>query len=53
MPGYRGHTWAPDVLRADGLYRLYYSVSTFGKQVSAIGLTTSPTLDPASPDYRW
>lgn len=53
MPGYRGHTWAPDVLRADGLYRLYYSVSTFGKQVSAIGLTTGPTLDPASPDYRW
>ncbi len=53
VPGYRGHTWAPDVLRADGLYRLYYSVSTFGKQVSAIGLTTSPTLDPASPDHRW
>jgi hypothetical protein len=53
VPGYRGHTWAPDVLRADGQYRLYYSVSTFGKQVSAIGLTTSPTLDPASPDYCW
>ena len=32
---------------------MYYSVSTFGKQVSGIGLVTSPTLDWSSADYRW
>jgi arabinan endo-1,5-alpha-L-arabinosidase len=53
VPGYRGHAWAPDVIRLGGVYHLYYSVSTFGKQVSAIGLTTNPTLDPASPDFQW
>lgn len=53
VPGYRGHTWAPDVLRLNGRYHLYYSVSTFGQQVSAIGLATNPTLDPSSPEYRW
>jgi arabinan endo-1,5-alpha-L-arabinosidase len=41
--------WAPDVRRVRGRYYLYYSVSTFGSNVSAIGLATSPTLDPA----RW
>jgi arabinan endo-1,5-alpha-L-arabinosidase len=53
VPGFRGHTWAPDLIRINGLWHLYYSVSTFGKQVSGIGLVTSPTLDWASPDYRW
>jgi len=53
VPGFRGHTWAPDLIRVNGLWHLYYSVSTFGKQVSAIGLVTSPTLDWMSPDYRW
>ena len=32
---------------------MYYSVSTFGSQDSAIGLATSPTLDPAAPNYGW
>ena len=45
--------WAPDVHEVNGLYYLYYAVSTFGSNHSAIGLFTSPTLDPASPDYRW
>ena len=45
--------WAPDVAYFNNLYHLYYSVSTFGKQVSAIGLATSPTLDPADPSYHW
>ena len=53
VPGFRGHIWAPDVIRLNGQFYLYYSVSTFGRQVSAIGLATSPTLDFASPDYRW
>ena len=45
--------WAPDISRVNGRYRLYYSVSTFGSNRSAIGLATSPTLDPAAPGYGW
>jgi arabinan endo-1,5-alpha-L-arabinosidase len=45
--------WAPDVHLVGGLYYLYYAVSTFGSNRSAIGLFTSPTLDPKSPAYRW
>ena len=45
--------WAPDVHYVNGQYYLYYAVSTFGSNRSAIGLFTSPTLDPKSPDYRW
>ncbi|MHC1764399.1 MAG: arabinan endo-1,5-alpha-L-arabinosidase [Verrucomicrobiia bacterium] len=51
--GYRGHTWAPDVIRISDRYLLYYSVSTFGKQFSAIGLATNQTLDPLSPQWQW
>ncbi len=42
------HLWAPDVVRVGGTYYLYYSVSTFGSNVSAIGLATSRTLEPGS-----
>ncbi len=45
--------WAPDISRVDGRYRLYYAVSTFGSNRSAIGLATSMTLDPAAPGYGW
>jgi len=45
--------WAPAVALFGGAYHLYYSLSTFGSQRSVIGLTTSPTLDPGSPDYGW
>ncbi len=53
VPGYRGHTWAPDIAFHDGLYYLYYSCSSFGKNDSAIGVATNKTLNPASPDYKW
>jgi arabinan endo-1,5-alpha-L-arabinosidase len=52
VPGAQG-IWAPDISFFEGRYHLYYSVSTFGKNRSVIGLTTNRTLDPASPDYRW
>lgn len=52
VPGARG-IWAPDIARLRGRYHLYYSVSTFGKNQSVIGLATNRTLDPGSPDYRW
>lgn len=45
--------WAPDIYFHNGVYYLYYSVSTFGKNTSAIGLTTNTTLDPENPDYEW
>ncbi|WP_347304298.1 arabinan endo-1,5-alpha-L-arabinosidase [Croceibacterium sp. TMG7-5b_MA50] len=45
--------WAPDISYVNGRYRLYYSVSSFGSNQSAIGLATSATLDPKSPDYGW
>ncbi len=53
VPGYRGHTWAPDISYRNGLWHLYYSCSTFGKNGSAIGLATNKTLDPKSPDFKW
>jgi arabinan endo-1,5-alpha-L-arabinosidase len=40
--------WAPDVSHHDDTYWLYYSVSTFGSNRSAIGLATSPTGQPGS-----
>ncbi|KAF3273646.1 hypothetical protein TWF970_008849 [Orbilia oligospora] len=40
--------WAPDVAYKDGLYYLYYSVSSFGSQNSAIGVATSTTMDPGT-----
>lgn len=40
--------WAPDVSKVGDLYHLYYSVSTFGSQNSAIGLATSSTMDPGT-----
>ncbi len=43
----RHHYWAPDVLRIGDRLLLYYSVSEFGKQTSAIGLATART--PAGP----
>ena len=53
VPGYHGHTWAPDISYHNGLWYLYYSCSTFGKNGSAIGLATNKTLDPTSPDFGW
>ncbi|WP_239453149.1 MULTISPECIES: arabinan endo-1,5-alpha-L-arabinosidase [Microbacterium] len=52
VPGVQNF-WAPDVYEHDGTYYLYYSASTFGKNTSAIGLTTNTTLDPDDPAYEW
>jgi arabinan endo-1,5-alpha-L-arabinosidase len=45
--------WAPDISFFDNQWHLYYAVSNFGSQDSAIGLATNVTLDPKSPDYQW
>ena len=47
------NAWAPDISFFRNRYHLYYSVSSFGSRNSAIGLATTPTLDPSSPDYKW
>ena len=33
--------WAPDVIKLNGEYYLYYSISSWGQFVSAVGLMTS------------
>jgi len=53
VPTFAGYFWAPDIIRANGKYFLYYAASSWGKQVSAIGLATSPTLNPAAKNYFW
>jgi arabinan endo-1,5-alpha-L-arabinosidase len=50
---FNGHIWAPDISLHDGVYTLYYSISSGGKNTSAIGVATNTTLDPADPAFRW
>src|SRR5579872_6777274 len=45
--------WAPDIIHLGNQYLLYYSVSAGGLPHSAIGLATTPTLDPGDPAYGW
>lgn len=53
IQAFEGHIWAPDIIRHNGQYYLYYSISSFGKRTSAIGVATAKTLDPESPDFGW
>jgi arabinan endo-1,5-alpha-L-arabinosidase len=54
VPQNSGHDfWAPDVIHLGDRYLLFFSVSTWGKNTSAIGLRTNPTLDPGDASYRW
>jgi arabinan endo-1,5-alpha-L-arabinosidase len=49
----RMHFWAPDIIHQNDRFFLYYSVSTFGKNTSAIALATNPTLDPDDLAFAW
>ena len=53
IKGYKGHTWAPDIIYHNGVYHLFYSCSSFAKNTSAIGHATNPTLDPTDPHFKW
>jgi arabinan endo-1,5-alpha-L-arabinosidase len=44
--------WAPDVIYLNGQYYLYYSIAN-AQNACAVGLITSPTLDPSSSKYHW
>lgn len=45
--------WAPDIARVGEEYWLYYSVSSFGTNRSAIGLATNRRLEPGHPENVW
>ncbi len=49
----RDDVWAPDIIRMNGQFYLYYAVSSWGSFQSAIGLATNPVLDPKDPAYKW
>ncbi|MBN1154445.1 arabinan endo-1,5-alpha-L-arabinosidase [candidate division KSB1 bacterium] len=53
VEGFRGHIWAPDIFYLNGVYYLFYSISSFGKNTSCIGVATNKTLHPDDPDYQW
>ncbi|MGY4386272.1 arabinan endo-1,5-alpha-L-arabinosidase [Pedobacter sp. UYP24] len=53
IPGFKGNIWAPDISFYNGLYYLYYAISTFGSNKSAIGVATNPTLNTSDVAYRW
>ncbi|MFV0290409.1 MAG: family 43 glycosylhydrolase [Mangrovibacterium sp.] len=53
VEGFKGHMWAPDIVFHNNQYFLYYSISAFGKNTSAIGVATNQTLDPQNENYQW
>ena len=53
VPRFNGHLWAPDISFHNGKYYLYYSVSSFGSNLSCIGVATNVTLDRDSKNYKW
>ncbi|MGM8362912.1 arabinan endo-1,5-alpha-L-arabinosidase [Flavobacterium sp. ARAG 55.4] len=50
---FKNHIWAPDISFHNNTYYLYYSVSAFGKNTSAIGVVTNVTLNANDPNYEW
>ena len=53
VPGAGDNLWAPHVVWYKNRWLLFYAASTFGKNLSAIGVATNKTLDPESKEYRW
>jgi arabinan endo-1,5-alpha-L-arabinosidase len=53
LPEFRNDIWAPDIFEHNGTYYLYYSVSAFGRNNSAIGVATNSTVDPSDPTFKW
>jgi len=50
---HRDYFWAPDIIKANDHYLLYFSVSSWGKNSSAIGLAINRTLDPNDLKFGW
>jgi len=53
VKGFKDFIWAPDIQFINGKYYLYYCVSMFGKNTSAIGVATNLTLDQESHLFKW
>ena len=54
VPGFRSHVWAPDIIHYRDRWWMAYSCSTFGRNTSAIGLASSPTLNfRDTVSYHW
>jgi arabinan endo-1,5-alpha-L-arabinosidase len=53
VPDQRGHYWAPDIIRVGNRWLLFYSVSSFGKNTSAIALASNASLDPTHANFGW
>tara|TARA_R110002050_G_scaffold48356_3_gene112487 strand:+ start:46474 stop:47475 length:1002 start_codon:yes stop_codon:yes gene_type:complete len=53
VPEFENHIWAPDITFHNGMYYMYYSISAFGKNTSAIGLTINTTLDEKDRYFKW
>ena len=53
VPNFKGDIWAPDIYFHNGKYFLFYSVSAFGRNTSAIGVATNTTLDRQRPEFKW
>jgi arabinan endo-1,5-alpha-L-arabinosidase len=53
IPKFDGNIWAPDIIFHNGTYYLYYSVSSFGRNNSAIAVATNKTLHPNDPNFKW
>ena len=47
------NVWAPSISRHRGAFSIYYSLSSFGGNTSAIGLMTNGSFDPAKPGDGW
>ncbi len=47
------NVWAPSISRRGQTVFLYYCLSTFGKNTSAIGLMTNASFDPLKPGEGW
>jgi arabinan endo-1,5-alpha-L-arabinosidase len=53
IPGFNNEMWAPEITFYKGRYYLFYSVSQYGSNNSAIGFATNETLDPGAGNYKW
>jgi len=47
------NVWAPSISRRGGTFSLYYCLSSFGNNTSAIGLMTNTAFDPTKPSEGW
>ena len=53
VPDFKGHIWAPDIIKWHDKWWMMYSCSLFGVNTSAIGVMSNVTLNPQADDYYW